>query len=344
LFRGIEEKSGIRNNVAYFTNSGNRRSWEALHWENNLENVVKVMKSQDDVGSVGFFSGQNIWGVAAKSYGSIEEIKADSDRLKHLSEEEYSKIKIGFGERLSEIAHSIMDKDERNPFIASDNAMECIVDAVRNSKTKSGILNTLKQYRQLNITETTVDDIVALVSDISNMPTEYFEAKPKRAVELNEIATAIIPDSISKDTKARLDSLGIKYLEYEAGNENARLEALNSLEDVQFSLKGVSETSTKDRKELLDIIEHLKGEFEVTKFAKADPKKLAKMTRDILKEYNSKADYDEIYKDIDALYQYMANGEDGHTAVWEDVYSRAYNVAQKIVENALVVDDYMYQT
>ena len=344
LFKGIEEKSGIRNNVDYFTNSGNRRSWEALHWENNLENVVKVMKGQDDVGSVGFFSGQNIWGVAAKNYGSIEEIKADSDRLKQLPEEEYSKIKVGFGERLEEIAHSIMDKDERNPFIASDNAMECIVDAVRNSKTKSGILNRLKQYRQLTVTETTVDDIVALVSDISNMPTEYFEAKPKRAVELNEIAAAIIPDSISKDTKARLDSLGIKYLEYEAGNENARLEALNSLEDVQFSLKGTSNINTKDQKELLDIIEHLKGEFEVTKFAKADPKKLAKMTRDILKEYNSKADYDETYKEIDALYQYMANGEDGHTAVWEDVYSRAYNVAQKIVENALVVDDYMYQT
>lgn len=342
LFKGIEEKSGIRNNVDYFTNSGNRRSWEALHWENNLENVVKVMKSQDDVGSVGFFSGQNIWGVAAKNYGSIEEIKADSDRLKHLPEEEYSKIKVGFGERLEEIARSIMDKDERNPFIALDNAMECIVDAVRNSKTKSGILNNLKQYRQLTVTETTVDDIVAIVTDISNMPTEYFEAKPKRAVELNEIATAIIPNNISKDTKARLDSLGIKYLEYEAGNEEARLKALNSLEDVQFSLKNTNNTDTKDRKELLDIIEHLKGEFEVTKFAKADPKKLAKLTKDLLKEYSSKADYDETRSAIDELYTYMANGEDGNTAVWDEVYNRAYNIAQNIVENSLVVDDEMY--
>ena len=238
LFKGIEEKSGIRNNVDYFNNSGNRRSWEALHWENNLENVIKVMKDQADVGSVGFFSGQNIWGVAAKNYGSIEEIKADSDRLQRLPEEEYNKIKEGFGQRLSEIAHSIMDKSERNPFIASDNAMECIVDAVRNSKTKSGILNSLRQYQQLTVTETTVDDIVALVNDISNMPTEYFEAKPKRAVELNEIATAIIPDNISQATKTRLDDMGIKYVEYEAGNEQARLEVLNSLEDVQFSLKG----------------------------------------------------------------------------------------------------------
>ena len=342
LFKGIEEKSGIRNNLSYYTNSGNQRSWEALHWENNLENVVKVMKSQDDVGGGTFFSAHAIWGVSAKDYRSIEEIKADSERLKSLPKEEYTKIKESFGDRLTEIANSIMDKSERNPFIAVDNAVECIVDAIRSSKTKSGILNNLRQYQHLTVTETTVDDIVSLVSDIANMPTEYFEAKPKRAVELNEIATAIIPDNTSESTKARLNDMGIKFVEYETGNENARLDALNSLEDVKFSLKETNSTSSKDRAELLDIIEHLKGEFEVTKFAKADPKKLAKMTREILKDYDSKADYDETYNAIDELYQYMANGEEGNVA-WEDVYSRAYNVARTIVENSLVRDDTMYQ-
>ena len=107
--------------------------------------------------------------------------------------------------------------------------------------------------------------------------------------------------------------------------------------DIRFSI------SSKDRKELLDIIEHLKGEFEITKFAKADQKKLAKMTREVLKAYDSKADYDETFNAIDGLYQYMANGEDGHPAVWEDVYNRAYTIAQDIVKNALVVDDYTYQ-
>ena len=250
LFKGIEEKSGIRNNTDYFTNSGNRRSWEALHWENNLENVVKVMKSQNAVGGGAFFSGLGIWGVSAKDYRSIEEMKADADRLKQLPEEEYNKIKEGFGDRLMEIAHSIMDKSERNPFIASDNAMECIIEAVRNSKTKSGILKNLKEYRHLTVTETTVDDIVSLVTDISNMPTEYFEAKPHRAVELNEIATAIIPNNTSAETKARLDNMGIKYLEYESGNEGSRLEVLNSLEEVKFSDRdSEGNTLTKEQQE-----------------------------------------------------------------------------------------------
>ena len=247
LFKGVEEKSGIRNNADYFTNSGNRRSWEALHWENNLENVVKVMKSQDN-GSVAFFSGQAIWGVSAKDYKSIEEIKADADRLKRMPEEEYNEIKEGFGERLSEIAKCIMDKTERNPFIAVDNAMECMIDALRHSKTKSGILNYLKQFNHLTVTETNVNDLVSLVTDIANMPTEYFEAKPKRAVELNEIATAIIPDNTSDATKTRLDDMGIKYLEYESGNEESRLNALNSLEDVLFSEKSISLNMSEDER------------------------------------------------------------------------------------------------
>ena len=113
--------------------------------------------------------------------------------------------------------------------------------------------------------------------------------------------------------------------------------------DVSFSLKGINNTDTKSREQLIDIIEHLKSEFETTKFAKADPKKLAKMTRDLLKEYGSYADYDNTLSSIDALYQYMANGEDGHPAAWDEVYDRAYKIAKDIVENAIMVDDSFYQ-
>lgn len=103
-----------------------------------------------------------------------------------------------------------------------------------------------------------------------------------------------------------------------------------------FSLKG-TDINTKDRQQLLDTIEQLKHEFEVTKFAKADSKKLTKMTKNILKKYSSHADFDETFNAIDALYQYMANGENGHPAVWEDVYNRSYEIAQGIVKEALVV-------
>lgn len=256
LFKGVEQKSGIRNNTDSYTASGNRRSWEALHWENNLENVVKAMRTEEN-GSGTFFSGQAIWAVSAKEYKSIDDVKADKDRLKSLPEEEYSKIKNGFGMRFQEIAESIMDKNESNPIIAVDNAMECIVDAVRRSKTKSGILKELKQYKQLDVTQTTVDDIVALVTDISNMPTEYFEAKPQRAVMFDEVATAVVPDNISDTLRNELSEQGVNYVEYESGNEQSRLSALNSLENVRFSFRNSINGTANDK--LLPYDEELKG-------------------------------------------------------------------------------------
>lgn len=239
LYKGVEEKSGIRNNVDYFTASGNRRSWDALHYENNLENVIKIMKADVQKGKSSFFAGHGIWGVAAKEYGSIAEIKADSNRLNRLNEEDYKTLKENYGERLSNIANSIKDDREKNPFIALDSAMEQIIDAIRTKKTKAGIFNTLKQYND-KVTMKTVEDIVSLVKDIANMPTEYFEAKPQRAVYFDEVATAIIPDNASDNLKSKLNDHGITFIEYKNGNENSRLEALNSLDDVKFSERDYS--------------------------------------------------------------------------------------------------------
>lgn len=102
--------------------------------------------------------------------------------------------------------------------------------------------------------------------------------------------------------------------------------------EVNFSLKEGSHTFAVDTKELLDTIEQLKHEFELTKFAKADPKKLSEMTKRLLRDYDSKADLDETLSVIDELYTYIANGEDGHPPVWNEVYERANKAARSIVE------------
>ena len=46
LFKGAEEKSGIWNGKDFYTPSGKRRNFDALHYEETLENVVKVMRSE----------------------------------------------------------------------------------------------------------------------------------------------------------------------------------------------------------------------------------------------------------------------------------------------------------
>jgi len=236
LLKGVEKSSGIRNNVDYFTNSGNRRSFKALHYENTLENVVKVMKAQDN--GQAFISGLGIWGVSAKDYGSIAEIKADSSRLEHRDASEYSAMKQEYGDRLTEIANKIADKNHYNQFIAMDNAMENIVDAVRKSKRPSDIARYLEEYHQISNPLEVAQEIVDLVTDISNMPTEYFEAKPQRAVGLDEIATVILPKDADEKLKTALSERNIPYVEYD-GTAEDRLAKLNGeaiAKDKKFSL------------------------------------------------------------------------------------------------------------
>ena len=80
----------------------------------------------------------------------------------------------------------------------------------------------------------TVQDIIDLVNDISNMPTEYFEAKPRRAVGLDEIRAILIPSNASEDLKTALSDYNT--VEYKAGNSEDRISKLNSLNDLKFSL------------------------------------------------------------------------------------------------------------
>ena len=49
-FKDIIEKKGLRNNKDYYTNSGTPRSFEQLHDDYTLDNVVKIMDKLNDTG------------------------------------------------------------------------------------------------------------------------------------------------------------------------------------------------------------------------------------------------------------------------------------------------------
>ena len=81
-FKGIEGKKGIRNDKAPFTPSGKRRSFEDLHFDYTLDNIVRAMKLKNDKG-ISLFGG-SIVGASAKNYKSVAQMKADSARLKQI--------------------------------------------------------------------------------------------------------------------------------------------------------------------------------------------------------------------------------------------------------------------
>lgn len=242
LFGNISEKKGIRNNKDEFTNAGNRRGFEALHYEFTLENVVKAMMEQGEKGISAFQS--NIFGASAQNYSSISDIKADSGRLQQLSQEEIDEIRKEFTARFNDIVDFFYPKDN---WSAKNTAREVLIEAVAKRKTKSGIASYIRKEAEgwANYSDIVVEDLIELVSDISKMPTTYFEAKPQRVVGFEEIKYAVVPDNISEDLKKKLTDNGVSVVEYEQGDESDRVSKLNSLDDVKFSLP---ETDSKGNK------------------------------------------------------------------------------------------------
>ena len=251
LFTGAEEKSGIRNEKDLFTPSGKRRSFEALHYENNLENVVKAMREKGEKG-IGNFGGGSIFGVSTTEFSSVDEIKQAKSRLQTMSVEEYQKIKKGFSDRFFELASSL--PKNKNSFTAIDDAANMLIEAVAKCKTKSGMVSYLKKESQgwANYSDYVVDDLVELVRDIRSMPTGYFEAKPQRAVGFDEIVAVVAPDNLSEETTQKLTDLGMNVVSYEHGNEESRTDALNSLDGVKFSNRNTTEEVLTRQNESLE--------------------------------------------------------------------------------------------
>ena len=233
LFKGVQEKEGIRNNKEYFTPSGNRRSFEALHYENTLENVVKAMRETGEKG-IGFGTG-SIFGASTTEFSSIDEIKSEEGRLQKLSDEEYQKIKQGFTDRFFELASSL--PKNTSSFSALDDAANMLIEAVAKFKTKSGMANYLRRESQgwAKYSDYVLDDLLELVNDIRSMPTGYFEAKPQRAVGFDEVVAVVAPDNLGSEVSQKLSDMGVNVVSYEHGNEESRTVALNSLENVKFS-------------------------------------------------------------------------------------------------------------
>ena len=229
LFDGVVEKKGIWKGNDPFDESGERKNWESLYWDYNLENIVKAMNNQNAQG--GNFLVSNIIGGSAKKYNNLDEVRNDKSRLQNVNDEEYNQIRNNLYKRFQEIAQSMTKND--NPFAVAD----IIVDGVAKTETKSGLANYLKTELKgwANYSDMAVDDIWNLVNDIRALPTSYFEAKPQRAVYFNEVYTAVIPDNASQKLKNALKNAGVSYAEYKANNEQSRLDVVNSLEDIRFS-------------------------------------------------------------------------------------------------------------
>lgn len=238
-FSGIFGEKGIRNDKELYTKQGNRRTFEQLHEPYDLDNVVDYMKNQTQTGKVAFGSGLNTMIAArANEFSDIDSIIQSENLLETKSDElntslaEMDKVY----DSLRTEAKSMYRYPQTDAWSYFEEFANASVEAAKTAEpTVSSVKKAFKQY-DFNVSDEYANKIIDLIANEDKLTTDYFEAKPQRAVGFDEIKAALIPNNLSEKTKQMLREKGINTLEYDPTIEGDRQRLLNSLEEEKFSI------------------------------------------------------------------------------------------------------------
>lgn len=250
-------KKGIRNNKDLFTPSGNRRSFNQLHEEYNLQNIVKQMISQSTKGGQKtLFEGGfgKTSAQLATRFNSIEEIRNAKDKM--MTREEASEIIEPMASQLSDDIKELVPYHKQSSYnsdvVSVMEAFEHISEAVEEFAGKSSLTidnfrKVLDSWYSFNTDKIPNEKLQKIIDDlnlIKDLPTDYFEAKPQRAVGLDEVQAVVIPNNASDNIKQRLSDNGLNVIEYDPNIEGDRQAKINELEQYKFSLSNEGEQDT----------------------------------------------------------------------------------------------------
>ena len=147
-------------------------------------------------------------------FKSVDEIKSKQNKLKNkedlkeavdsIQEEYYSlheKLKPYYKWNSERIVNSMSDLEEE------------ISDLLKNGSSES--FNKLPEDLH--------EGIKKFAKDVVNLPTEYFEAKPQRAVYFSDFSAALIPSDSSDRIRDILNKNNIPFKEYSTNEERVSI-------------------------------------------------------------------------------------------------------------------------
>lgn len=244
LFEGIQEKTGIRNDKDMFTSMGNRRSFEATHDDYTLENLVKAMKKAPTKGDSGF-AGVSVNSLAAKlskEFKSVSEIRKNAGSLKAFNQDIQDNFIDTAREMINEIEGMLVPQAANGVrrWTELDGASTIIGEiADRGCTTEKQIADFMaREYKNTSYKYSAEvgNKILALFDYVRVMSdTDYFEAKPRRAVSLNEIKMILVPEDTSSKLLESLSQKNIPHKVYGTTAEQ-RAAAVKKLDGVRFAL------------------------------------------------------------------------------------------------------------
>ena len=188
-----------------------------------LENVVLAMtrRSARNTERTLTFGAGNVRAAASKRFRSLSDIQRNRDRI--TDTDTVNSINKEIDDLLADFRNSVVDYYKWDgTFEKYDDAMRALADVAKGKPTKEKLRSALSK-RGFNASEVP-DDVLetgvnALVQLRRGM-TDYFEAKPQRAVHFDEFVGAAVPEDVSPEVVSILENNGIRVQRYRADNRS----------------------------------------------------------------------------------------------------------------------------
>ena len=222
--------------------------------EPSLDNIVEAMS----IGAVNgaektMTSGDGKTAAAVgKRFKSVKEIQdarsqVVSSEQESVAKESAKQLLESYRSRAIEFFTQTDWRGQIDTWAGFDAAMEALAKAGKKTLTDGNIRVALQSKGFRGVDQEVIDLARQSIGAIRSTATDYFEAKPQRAVSLSEFRGALVPKGADQRVLEILEANGIKVVEYNRKTEGDRdtkfqklAKALNKGKDVLFS-KGNTE-------------------------------------------------------------------------------------------------------
>ncbi len=189
----------------------------------NLENVVKEMTGKLNNGENFSYGAGSVRSVYANELKTLKDIQARREKI--IPKEDFEKIKEESNQVFSDAIENLRPyyKYDADSWNYTSDAANAIADGSASIKDAFGTNKAAKKI---------IDDLTYY---LSNLPTEYFEAKAQRAVQFNEFDTAIVPKDANPEAVKVLRDAGVKIKRYDQKIEGDKNRIIAQQTKLMFS-------------------------------------------------------------------------------------------------------------
>lgn len=231
------DEFGTKNRIFRgYTRDGSRK-----YVPETLENVSKAMREEADGQTNGseYTSFGSFIAKLASRVDSIDEMRANKDKLSS------NKDKEEFYEKWSEVYYDLAKFLYNDVFYGEQRLHDIVLqsDPKKYAKKEYGITLTPTFMKKLDALKNAVQ---------TELKSAYFETKYNRPLRLNEFAAAVVPYNLGEDVRKGIENAGLPMYNYDPNKEGDRIrafnEAINSSDNIRFSLKAEKEKIVADAK------------------------------------------------------------------------------------------------